>query len=131
MYVLDTNTLIYFFKDMGKVKQHLLKTSPQNLAIPSIVIYELEVGLAKSNAPAKRRAQLDELCSLVRVLPFTDYEAKYAASIRADLEIKGTPIGPEDVLIAGTAIAHKGILVTRNIGEFSRVVGLELENWYD
>lgn len=131
MYVLDTNTLIYFFKDMGKVKQNLLKVSPKNLAIPSIVLYELELGLAKSNSPQKRRAQLNELCSLVNILPFNELEAKCAASIRATLEKQGNTIGPYDILIAGTALAHQGTLVTRNTGEFSRVAGLELENWYE
>ncbi|PWQ92122.1 hypothetical protein DKW60_22790 [Leucothrix pacifica] len=61
MYVLDTNTLIYFFKGMGNVKHNLLQISPQDLAVPSVVVYELEYGLAKSNAPQKRRTQIGEL----------------------------------------------------------------------
>ncbi|MGB5599612.1 MAG: type II toxin-antitoxin system VapC family toxin [Thiothrix litoralis] len=131
MYVLDTNTLIYYFKGMGNVKHNLLQIPPQDLAIPSIVIYELEYGLAKSNAPQKRRAQIGELCSLVSILPFHEAEAKCAATVRATLEKKGTPIGPQDVLIAATALVQQGILVTRNTGEFSRVAGLDLENWYE
>ena len=130
MYVLDTNTLIYFFKDMGNVKHNLLQIPPQDLAIPSVVIYELEYGLAKSNAPQKRRAQIGELCSLVNILPFDEAEAKSAATVRANLEKQGTPIGPQDVLIAGTALANQGVLVTHNTGEFSRVAGLDLEDWY-
>jgi tRNA(fMet)-specific endonuclease VapC len=47
------------------------------------------------------------------------------------LEARGLPIGPLDVLIAGTALAHGATLVTRNLREFSRVEGLKLENWYD
>lgn len=131
MYVLDTNTLVYFFKDMGNVKHNLLQIPPQDLAIPSVVIYELEYGLAKSNSPQKRRAQLSELCSLVNILPFHEAEAKCAGVVRATLEKQGTPIGPQDVLIAGTALAQQGILVTRNTDEFSRVAGLDLENWYE
>lgn len=130
MYVLDTNTLIYFFKDMGSVKHNLLQIPPQDLAIPSVVVYELEYGLAKSNAPQKRRAQIGELCSLVNILPFDEAEAKCAATVRANLEKQGTPIGPQDVLIAGTALANQGVLVTRNTSEFSRVAGLDLEDWY-
>lgn len=130
MYVLDTNTLIYFFKDMGNVKHNLLQISPHSLAIPSVVVYELEYGLAKSNAPQKRRAQIGELCSLVNILPFDEAEAQCAATVRATLEKQGTPIGPQDVLIAGTALANQGVLVTHNTGEFSRVTGLDLEDWY-
>src|SRR3989339_193338 len=65
MFVLDTNTLIYFFKGMGKVATVLLNTPPQAIAIPTIVLFELELGLAKSNHPDKRSAQLSEFLSHV------------------------------------------------------------------
>jgi len=58
MYLLDTNTLIYFFKGMGNVAQELLSKSPKEIGIPSIVLYELEVGIAKSKSPRKRLQQL-------------------------------------------------------------------------
>ena len=131
MYVLDTNTLIYFFKGMGDVSRRLLATSPQELAIPAIVLFELEYGIAKSSSPRKRQAQLKEMCSLIKVLPIGDREARQAALIRAQLDKKGTPIGPYDVLIAGTALANQGVLVTRNTGEFSRVRNLKIENWFE
>lgn len=130
MYVLDTNTLIYFFKGMGDVSSKLLSTPPKHIAIPSIVLYELEFGIAKSNAPAKRQAQLTQFCSQVVILTFDQQEVRSSASIRADLEKKGTPIGPYDLLIAGTAVANNGVLVTNNEKEFKRVAGLQLENWY-
>ncbi len=95
-----------------------------------MVLYELEYGIAKSTSPRNRQAQLKELCSLVDVLPFEEEAAHFSALIRANLEKKGTPIGPCDVLIAGTALANKGILVTSNTKEFSRVSKLKLENWY-
>jgi len=130
MYVIDTNTLIYFFKGMGNVPNKFLAISPKDIAIPSIVLYELEYGIAKSNSPKKRQNQLKELCSLVEILPFNDESARISASVRAKLEKKGTPIGPYDILIAGLALQHQGILVTNNTGEFSRVPKLKLDNWY-
>ena len=130
MYILDTNTLIYFFKGMGNVSVKLLTISPKEIAIPSIVLYELENGIAKSTSPKKRQAQLNELCSLVEMLPFRNEEARLAAFIRAHLEKKGTPIGPYDVLIAATARSYQGVLVTNNTKEFSRVPELKIENWY-
>lgn len=130
MYVLDTNTLIYFFKGMGNVSQRLLAVSPQDIGIPSVVVYELEYGIAKSTSPKKRQKQLEELISLVNVLPFNELEAKKSADIRAKLEKHGTPIGPCDTLIAGTALAVNGILVTNNTKEFKRVKHLKLENWF-
>jgi len=130
VYVLDTNTLIYFFKGMGDVADKFLEVSPKDIAIPSVVLCELEYGIATSTSPRKRQAQLEALCSLVEILPFEEAAARFAASIRASLEKKGTPIGACDVLIAGTALANNGILVTNNTKEFSRVSKLKLENWY-
>lgn len=130
MYVLDTNILIYFFKGLGNVPQRLLSVSPKDIAVPAVVIYELEYGITKSSAPKKRQQQLEELCSLVTVLPFGRAEAKVTADIRAKLEKKGTPIGPHDLLIAGTAVANSAVLVTNNIKEFSRVPKLQIENWF-
>lgn len=130
MYLLDTNTLIYFFKGMGNVAETLLTKSPKDISIPSIALYELEVGIAKSNSPEKRKKQLELLISRIAVLPFTTKEAEVAAMIRADLENIGTPIGPYDTLIAGIALSSNSTLVTHNTREFSRVTGLILEDWF-
>lgn len=131
MWALDTNTVIHYFKGSGRVAEHLLATPPSRIAVPSIVIYEIEVGILKSGEATKRRRQFEELLDVTNILPFTQEEARSAARVRAELERQGTPIGPLDLLIAGTALAHGATLVTRNTGEFSRVPGLALENWYD
>lgn len=130
MYLLDTNTLICFFKGMGDVAEHLLRVPPKEIAVPSIVLFELETGIAKSTAPSKRRAQLREFVALTQVVPFDEGAARESAAIRADLERRGQPIGPFDLLIAGTALSRKATLVTRNLDEFQRIKKLSLENWY-
>ncbi len=129
MYVLDTNTLIYFFKGVTNVVDNFLDKTPNEIGVPAIVLYELEVGIAKSNSPRKRIKQLEEITSLIKVLPFTEKEARVSAQIRATLEIKGTPIGPYDLLIGGTARAHRATLVTNNIKEFGRIEKLQVEDW--
>jgi len=130
MYLLDTNTLIYFFKGMGDVAKNLFLQSPNNLAVSSIVIYELEVGIAKSTNPTKRMEQLHQLLEQINIIDFGQKEAKESAIIRAELEKNGTPIGSIDLLIAGSAVANNLILVTRNLKEFQRVKNLTCENWY-
>ncbi|SEH08795.1 type II toxin-antitoxin system VapC family toxin [Candidatus Venteria ishoeyi] len=130
MYIVDTNTLIYFFKGLGNVSDRFLAVSPKNMAIPTVVLHELEYGIAKSTSPDKRRVQLKTLCAVVEILPFDAEAARLSASIRVNLEKKGTPIGAYDVLIAGTALAYQGILVTNNTKEFVRIPSLKLENWY-
>jgi len=130
MYILDTNTLIYYFKGQGQVAQNLANVSAQEISIPTIVLFELQVGIAKSNSPAKRTQQLQELLSRVNLVLFDREAALAAAKIRAELEQQGTPIGQMDVLIAGTAIALQSTLVTHNVKEFSRVSGLTIVDWY-
>jgi tRNA(fMet)-specific endonuclease VapC len=130
MYVLDTNTVIYFFKGMGGVSRQLLARPPKEIGIPTIVIYELDVGIAKSRHSRKRREQLGEFLSAVSVLPFGYEEARCAADIRVELEKKGIPIGPYDVLIAAVALSHNATLVTHNAKEFARIKGLRVEDWY-
>jgi tRNA(fMet)-specific endonuclease VapC len=130
MYLLDTNTLVYFFRGEGQVAQRLLAAAPSSIHVPAVVVYELETGLAKSAEPKRRRRQLDTLLSVVEVIPFGMDEARAAAKARARLEVEGTPIGPVDTLIAGVALAHRAVLVTHNTREFGRVSGLRLEDWY-
>jgi tRNA(fMet)-specific endonuclease VapC len=129
-YCLDTNTLIYFFRGQGNVSDRLLTIPPGDIAIPAIVIFELEVGIGKSTSPRKRTAQLHEMVSIVNNIPFGLPEARIAASIRVKLEKSGKPIGLYDILIAASAMANKCTLITHNKNEFSRVPGLKLENWY-
>ena len=83
MYLLDTNTLIYFFKGMGNVAETLLSKSPASITIPAIALFELEVGIAKSTNPHKRKKQLTALVSRVTVSPLGAEEATVSAGIRA------------------------------------------------
>ncbi len=129
-YVLDTNTLIYFFKGLGNVSSHLLATPPSEIGVPTIVLFELEVGIAKSSSPQKRKKQLQEFISLITIIPFDYAEAKYAAGIRVKLEKQGMLIGPYDALIAASALANNRTLVTHNRREFERIDGLRIEDWY-
>ncbi len=128
--MLDTNTVIHFFKGQGRISERLLALAPQSIGIPSIVVYELRVGIAKSQSPEKRQGQLQKLLEVVNCYPFAQAEAQAAASIRADLEKKGTPIGAYDILIAAVALTNQATLVTRNQGEFSRIPGLRLVDWF-
>ena len=129
-YLLDTNTVIYFFKGIGRVAENLLATSPRDIAIPAVVLYELDVGVNKSKASVKRRKQLQALVEMVHVVPFGQQEALSAAQIRSLLEKQGVAMGLLDNLIAGTALANNCTLVTHNSKELDRVKGLNSVDWY-
>jgi tRNA(fMet)-specific endonuclease VapC len=131
VYALDTNSVIHFFRGKGRVARRLLAVPPSEVAIPTAVLYEIEVGLERSTSPARRRQQLTDLLSVTRLLTFGPREARAAARVRAILERAGTPIGPLDTLIAGTALHHRATLVTHNVDDFGRVPGLIVEDWLD
>jgi tRNA(fMet)-specific endonuclease VapC len=130
VFVLDTNTLIHFFKGAGHVADNLLAVPPRDIAIPAVVLYELEVGVASSGRASRRREQLDAFAANISVLPFNQQAARAAAELRLTLERQGRGIGPLDTLIAGTALAYGGVLVTHNTKEFRRVAGLRLADWF-
>nr|WP_312276877.1 type II toxin-antitoxin system VapC family toxin [Moraxella sp. CTOTU46711] len=131
-YLLDTNTLIYYFKGLGNVKERLLACQPSEIVLSSVVYYELQVGILKSTSPQKRIAQLAILKNQVSWVDFNEKSAEATAQIRVELERMGKPIGSYDVQIAGMAMANDLILVTHNMGEFGRVsgLGLKLEDWF-
>ncbi len=131
MFVLDTNTVIDYFKGRGKVAERLLAVPPREIALPAIVAYEVWVGVLGSQNAKRRQSQYEQFLSVVEVIPFDSAISRRAAELRHVLERRGESIGPLDTLIAGTALACGATLVTRNVKEFGRIVGLEVVNWHD
>ena len=131
MYLLDTNTLIYFFRREGRVADRLKSVPPGELFIPTVVLFELEHGVLRSTKPAIQRQGIDAALQTHTVLDFDYACAKSAAWIKHTLEVAGTPISHYDQLIAGIALTHDLTVVTRNTREFTRVPGLRVVNWYD
>lgn len=95
----------------------------------SVVKAELFVGVAKNENPQARLKKIKPFLDRFSSLPFDDAAAASYATIRANLENRGLPIGPNDLQIAAIAAANQLVLVTHNVREFSRVNGLEIEDW--
>lgn len=129
-YLLDTCVISDFVKGDLKVQARLKAERPSDLVISSVTQMEIRYGLALNPARAKQLSPIiDSLLQMFVVLPYEEKEALATATIRAALKRQGTPIGPYDVMIAGTAQANQLIMVTSNTGEFERVQGLMLEDW--
>jgi len=130
MYYLDSNTCIYFLNGRYEsVREHIYSIPPYNIRIPVIVKAELLAGAYRSAARERTLKKLLAFLSEFQIEPFTDETTEAYAQIRSDLEKKGTPIGPNDMLIAAIALSNQGILVTHNTKEFKRVKGLQLADW--
>lgn len=132
MLALDSNTISYFFRGDTHVVERLRALAPEDICVPAVVAYELRYGLLRLPAAhaAPRLDALDAFLMPLRILPFDAAAAQHAAAIRAAIEALGTPIGPHDLLIAGTVRAAGATLVTRNMREFRRVPDFGVVNWH-
>lgn len=129
-YLLDTNACIHLLRNSNaQVLKKYKFAGAASVALCSIVKAELYYGADKSLHKSANRAAIDLFCSPLVSLPFDDPAAESYGQIRAQLELRGTPIGPNDLMIAAIALANKLILVTHNTREFSRVANLQIEDW--
>jgi tRNA(fMet)-specific endonuclease VapC len=126
-FLLDTNICIAAMKQEPVVMERLSEMKVGSVGLPAIVLAELAYGAARSNASGKSLRILAEFGEALPVIAFDFAAAHHYGKIRAALVGSGKPIGPNDLFIAATALAHNAILVTRNVREFSRVPGLRWE----
>lgn len=130
MFLLDTNAWIsYLNRPDSHVKAMLERKAPADVCFCSVVKAELNYGTEKSRNRPPNFALLARIYSQFASLPFDDSAAHEYGRIRAELERLGTPIGPNDLMIAAIASANSATLVTHNVAEFSRVPGLLIEDW--
>ncbi len=129
-YLLDTNTCIRYLNGRSSnVVAKVRATAPSDIAVCAVVKAELFAGAAKSQNPAKNLATQQAFLNQFVSFPFDDVAAAIYGPMRAALEKAGTPIGPNDLLIATIALANSLTLVTHNTREFTRLSGLTLEDW--
>lgn len=130
MYMLDTNICIYIIKKQPpEVLNRFQKLSVGSVCMSTVTFAELEYGALRSNNSKKSLATLEELKTLIPVIPIETDVANHYAEIRADLASKGTPIGNNDLWIAAHCRSLNNVLVSNNIKEFERVQSLMFENW--
>ncbi|MBW2364254.1 MAG: type II toxin-antitoxin system VapC family toxin [Deltaproteobacteria bacterium] len=131
-YLLDSNICIYLIKNRpAEVLERFRQHSPQDAAISIITLFELQYGVQKSQYRQRSEGALAKFLLPLKLINLDRSSVLEAAAIRIQLEKKGTPIGPYDLLIAGLAKSRDMILVTNNTKEFERVVGLHMENWVE
>ncbi len=128
-YLLDTNLCIRVLRDRPAGLRARFNVEATGLCISDVVLYELLFGAEKSARPAENRTAVERFAARLGVLPFDSAAAAHAADIRAGLERRGASIGAYDLMIAGHARSRGLIVVTGNLGEFSRVEGLRSEDW--
>jgi len=128
-YMLDTNIAIYVIKRKPIKILDVFNLHARQMTISAITHAELLHGVENSAAPEHNLRQVEDFVSRLVVLEYGSKAAAHYGQIRAELEKNGTPIGVNDLHIAGHARSEGLILVTNNVREFTRVNALRIENW--
>lgn len=128
-YLLDTNIVIYVIKQRPIEVLTTFNQHHGRMAVSVITLAELIHGAEKSQFPSRNLATVEDFCSRLQVLPYTENASMHYGSIRATLESIGQSIGVNDLHIAAHARSHGLTLVSNNVREFERVPGLLMENW--
>lgn len=128
-FLLDTNTVSFFIRgSSASLTRRLRRTRAQDVALSVVTEMEIRYGLAR-NPGLRIGPLLEEFLGGMTILPLTSEAATHYARARADLEARGTPIGPLDLMIAAQGLALGATVVTTNLKEFRRVPGLRCEDW--
>jgi len=129
-YLLDSNTCVEYLRNRNqKIVQRIRREPTKNIRLCSVVLGELYFGAFHSTDPTKNLALLRKFLAKFQSLSFDDAAAAIYGEERARLENLGTRIGPHDMQIASIALANHLTVVSHNLGEFSRVQGLCIEDW--
>jgi tRNA(fMet)-specific endonuclease VapC len=128
-YMLDTNISIYVIKRRPLEVLDTFNRHAGQMCISSITFAELMHGVEKSAKPEHNLRQVEDFASRLEILEYGKKAAEHYGDIRADLERRGTPIGVNDLHIAGHARSEGLVVVTNNLREFERVAGVRVENW--
>ena len=128
-FLLDTNILADLVRHpQGIVARRIREQGEKSVFTSIIVACELRFGAAKRQSP-RLTAQVEAILTAMVVRPLEGPVDAHYARLRLHLEERGTPIGPNDPLLAAQALAENAIIVTANTREFQRVPGLAHENW--
>ncbi len=131
LYLLDTNIVSGLARNpQGAVAKRIADVGPDTICVSIITAAELRYGCAKKGSP-RLLAQIEAILDSVQILALQVPADTEYGGIRAELEAAGKPITPNDLFIAAHAYALEAVLVTANVGEFSRVRALKVENWLD
>lgn len=132
LYMLDTNICIFLLGKKQKLyfdKLDNIQAKKQKIAISTIVLAELQFGVANSHKVDQNQKDLNILLGKLDILSYDDKCAKYYGELRTTLKKLGRIIGGNDLLIASHAMAENAILITNNYKEFQQVTGLKTEYW--
>lgn len=127
-YLLDTNICIHFLGNEYNIKEKIEKAGLENCLVSEITIAELKFGAENSQNKEKNKKTIEAFIKKFPIIPIYNSLDIYAKE-KSRLRKKGQPLDDFDLLIGATAISNDFTLVTRNVSDFNRMDGIEIENW--
>ncbi|MGH1395511.1 MAG: type II toxin-antitoxin system VapC family toxin [Trichormus sp.] len=128
-YLLDTDTCIYWIKNIEPVRNKVKEIGWERICICSITIAELYFGAYNSQKVSENLTRAEDFIKNITVIPLEQNTLKTFGKLKAELRKIGQPVAEFDLLIASVALTRDDILVTNNTRHYSRITGLKLENW--
>jgi len=128
MYLLDTNTCVFYIKGLFQLKEKFKRVGPAQLAISEITLAELKFGVENSDQIEKNKLALEEFLSQIQIIPIfnaLDFYAKEKARLRK----AGTPIDDFDLLIGASSVTEERVIVTNNTRHLERINGIQIKDW--
>ena len=128
-YLLDTNTIIYWWKGNTNIEKRILKVGINNVAVPYIVISELYFGAYNSQRVAENIQKINEFVQAVNIINSNISMMKTFGAIKSKLRAEGKIIDDADLYIASAAMEYELILVSNNTKHFQNIQELMIDNW--
>lgn len=127
-YLLDTDIVVFFLRNKKGIAEHLTRLNSKELYVSEVTVAELEYGNQCSGRYAENSELVNRFLSKVNIIPFSVSIRRYASE-RHRLRCNGTPIADFDLLIGCAAVEKDLVMVTNNVAHFSKIEGINIENW--
>ena len=130
--LIDSSVLIEAERGRLDLRAHVGRRAGDEVLVSVVSVSELLLGAYRARDAAERNRRLgiaEALLSRFKSVVIDVPVARLHAQLKADLQSRGTPIGPHDLWLAATCLAHGLTMVTTNLREFGRVPGLVVESW--
>lgn len=127
-YLLDTDIVVFLFRHKKGIADRLSQLNPKDIYISEVTVAELEYGNHLSGRYEENRLILDAFLACINVVPFSKAISLYAKE-RYRLKSIGQSIEDFDLLIGCTSVAENLTMVTNNVKHYSRIEGIQIDNW--
>lgn len=129
-YLLDTSIVAFLFRGKYNVGQRLMKLGPEQCYVSDVTVAELTYGAYHSDRVQWNLDMIERFTKMVTIVPFASGIDEYGKQ-KDRLVKKGQMIEDFDLFIGCTAVTNGLVMVTDNVKHFSRIEGIQIENWVD